>query len=78
MKIWQVAKETLKKGGVIIIWCVDCGQSEKPSICFNNRKLMINLPLGSEYDPSSWKAKLLLKKIATPPLALVQQLNKVL
>ena len=35
MKISQVAKETLKKGGVVIIWCVDCGQSEKPSICFN-------------------------------------------
>ena len=34
MKISQVAKETLKKGGVVIIRCVDCGQSEKPSICF--------------------------------------------
>ena len=35
MKISQVAKETLKKGGVVNIWCVDCSQSEKSSICFN-------------------------------------------
>ena len=35
MKISQVAKETLKKGGVVIICCIDCSQSEKSSICFN-------------------------------------------
>ena len=35
MKISQVAKETLKKGGIVIIWCVNCSQSEKPFICFN-------------------------------------------
>ena len=35
MKILQVAKETLKKGGFVIIRCVDCGQSKKPSICFD-------------------------------------------
>ena len=33
MKISQVAKETLKKGGIVIIWCVNCSQSEKPFIC---------------------------------------------
>jgi len=37
---------------------------------------MINLPFGSEYDRWSWRLKLLLNKIATPHLALVQQLIK--
>ena len=35
MKISQVAKEALENGGVVIIWCVDCSQSEKPFICFD-------------------------------------------
>ena len=35
MKISQVAKETLKKSEIVIIWCVNCSQSEKPFICFN-------------------------------------------
>ena len=36
MKISQMAKETLKKGGVVIIWCVDCSQSENSFVCFDS------------------------------------------
>ena len=35
MKILHVAKETLKKVWVVIVWCVDCDQSEKLIICFD-------------------------------------------
>ena len=37
---------------------------------------IINLPVLSEKDLSSWKEKLLLKRIATPPLELEQELNR--
>ena len=66
-------KKVLEETGLIFVWSVQSSQGNSfPSVLMS---LMMNLPFVSEYSRRIWKKKLLLKRIAMPPLALEQQLK---